>query len=114
MIALFAETDGTWVAVAMSTVAAAATLVTLIVNKTADRRAKRDEMEYAAERVSLKVSVDELKKDRDECMNKHAEKDAKIGGLERRLDDCHRDHEASNRDREKLWDAIRAIQAGPV
>jgi peptidoglycan hydrolase CwlO-like protein len=111
---LFGDSDGTWVAVAMSTVAAAATIATLLVNKTSERRAKRDEMEYAAERVSLKSSINELKNDRDECMKQHAEKDQRINHLETRLDECHKDHEASNRDREKLWEAIRSMQAGPV
>ena len=111
---LLAESEGTWVAVVMSSVAAAATIGTLIVNKTAERRAKRDEMEYAAERVTLKASVDELKRDRDECVKQHAEKDGKINHLEVKLDECRKDHEASEKDRSRLWEAVHKLQSVPL
>lgn len=111
---LFGETDATWMAVAMSAIAMLGGGITLLVNATKDRRMKRDALEFGAELTELKSSNAELKNGRDECMKQHAVKDVKIGNLEQRLDDCHRDHEASNRDREKLWDAVRAIQAGPV
>lgn len=98
----------------MSAIAMLGGGITLVVNATKDRRMKRDALEFGEELTLLKSSNAELQRGRDDCMKQHAEKDEKIDHLERRLDDCHRDHEASNRDREKLWDAIRAMQTGPV
>ena len=111
---LFSDADGTWVAVAMSAVAMLGGVFTLVVNSTKERREKRDALEFGAELEKLKVSNKELISDRDECVKQHAEKDQKIGILECRLDECLRDHQESQKDREQLWQAIRAMQAGPV
>lgn len=86
----------------------------LFVDATKERRMKRDAMEFDAKVKALEDSNQDLASARDECMKLHAEKDGKIEALERRLDDCHRDHELSAKDREKLWVAVRAMQAGPV
>ena len=111
---IFGETDATWVAVAMSAIAMVGGGITLIVNATKDRRMKRDALEFGAELTELKASNVELKNDRDECMKMHAVKDAQIKHLEQRLDDCLKDHEESRRDRDRLWEAVRAMRAGPV
>jgi hypothetical protein len=111
---LFGDADATWVAVAMSAVAMIGGAITLVVNATKERREKRDALEFGAELAKLKISNVELVKDRDECVKQHAEKDEKITHLEGRLDNCLKDHEESQKDRQNLWAAIQEMKAGPV
>jgi hypothetical protein len=111
---IFGESDGTWIGVAFAAIAMVGTAVGLVVNATKERRMKRDALEFSAELVELKATNEELKEARDECVKQHAEKDERIGHLEVKLEECHKDHETSAKDRERLWNAIRAMQAGPV
>ena len=79
----------------------------LYVDSRKERDMKRDSLEFDAK-------FRELEDARDDCMERHAEKDVQIGKLEQRLDECQKDHRESQKDRERMWEEIRGMKAGPV